>query len=108
VKPHAISRTAAARLLWMLRRRSLGGRALSEALGLRLRGVGEHVEFLRLRGHRINGTAEGGYSLARSRKGVSLTIRQLWSRVAKLRRVALAMERGHVPQARLIRERRAS
>ena len=105
MKPRPISRPVAARLLVRLRRSNASGRELSHYLGVRLRGVGEHVEFLRLRGHRINGTAESGYSLARSRSGAATTIRQLWSRVAKLRRVALAMERGRVPQCRLIKGR---
>jgi biotin operon repressor len=107
----AIDRGLAARMLRRLRRGPVSsGLAFMRELGIgRLRTIGEHVEFLRRRGHRIKGIAGGGYSLARSRRDADTTIRQFWSRIAEQRRTVLAMERGRSRQtsARATRERAA-
>jgi biotin operon repressor len=107
----SIDRELAARMLRRLRRGSVpSGLAFMREMGIsRLRSIGEHVEFLRCRGHRINGIAGGGYDLVKSRREVDPTIRQMWSRIAKMRRSVLAMERGRSRQtsARATRERAA-
>jgi biotin operon repressor len=107
----AIDRGLAARMLRRLRRGPVAsGLAFMRELGIsRLRTIGEHVEFLRCRGYRINGIAGGGYDLVKSRREVDPTIRQMWSRIAKMRRAVLAMERGRSRQtsARATRERAA-
>lgn len=109
---HAIDRGLAARMLRRLRRGSVkSGQAFAEEMGVhRLRAIGEHVSFLRCRGHRINGIAGGGYSLAHDRREADPTIRQFWSRIAEMRRAAIAMERGRSRQttARATRRRVAA
>jgi biotin operon repressor len=108
----AVERDLAARMLRRLRRGPVpSGQNFQREMGVhRFRSIGEHVEFLRRRGHRITGIAGGGYSLARSRKEAAATIRQFWSRIAEQRRTVLAMERGRVPQltARATRRRVAA
>jgi biotin operon repressor len=107
----AIDRGLAARMLRRLRRGPVAsGQAFQKEMGVhRFRAIGEHVEFLRRRGYRINGIAGGGYDLVKSRREVDPTIRQMWSRIAKMRRAVLAMERGRSRQtsARATRERAA-
>jgi biotin operon repressor len=104
----AIDRELAARMLRRLRCGPVAsGQAFQKEMGVhRFRAIGEHVEFLRRRGHRINGIAGGGYSLARSRRDADTTIRQFWSRIAEQRRTVLAMERGRSRQTSAASTRR--
>lgn len=108
---HAVDRGLMARVLWRIRRRPADCLArLADEMGVHSRRVGEAIQELRFRGHRILNPGGRGYVLVRSRRDASPTIRAMWSRIAEIRRAAIAMERGRSRQttARATRRRVAA
>lgn len=107
---HLADPVLVARVLRELRRRvrPVTGDRLASVLNVSpVRRVQEAIWAARCRGKRIV-SGPDGYRITRSAADVAAFVAREERRMSRERRALRGVKRGHVPQARLVRERRAS